>query len=209
MIVSNKWFSAWCKWTGFQYEPIRNIVRLTTPSSSQPPGEIDNKDIVLSPRPPIPPGLPLSASELDSLVPLRDGLVEKTHYWALAEPTWQLLAAWHGVKGPVVERRFVRTGHNLSRVELDARQMHCLVALDAAEDEEMSASEEEADAGEKSTPGKPKASTSAALFRGRGAVPGAARASCAWALLPFTERCTGANALRQAVEELGASDRDL
>jgi hypothetical protein len=88
-LVSAEWFTAWCHYTGYAYDPVS---RKLAPSIGQDqpgprPGPIDNSNLVDVDAG---PG-DLDAEELAAAVPLRAGLVERSDFWALHEATWNFL----------------------------------------------------------------------------------------------------------------------
>lgn len=48
--VSGKWFSQWCQYSGFEYDPSRKKARLVVQQQPGPrPGPIDNSDLLSDP----------------------------------------------------------------------------------------------------------------------------------------------------------------
>uniref|UniRef100_A0A1D2AEX7 ubiquitinyl hydrolase 1 n=1 Tax=Auxenochlorella protothecoides TaxID=3075 RepID=A0A1D2AEX7_AUXPR len=131
-LVGNRWFTAWCQHTGFTYNEARQRVSIIRPSSPGPnPGPIDNSDLLAECQHPA--QSTLDEEEAAGVTTLRSGLVEKKHFWALCEPTWELLKGWYGVAGPEIVREYMQVGLNRSRVEMDPGQLHVKVVREANE----------------------------------------------------------------------------
>jgi hypothetical protein len=142
-LISAKWFSDWCSYTGSTYDPQQR--RLLGNSSSNTnstaedmfsdsavqedkprPGPIDCTDL-LDPAPT--PG-DLSPEELALIAPLRPGLKEKEDFWILHEATWQLLKNWYGcTANSEIFREYIPVGGIQRRLEVHHDQWH-VKALD-------------------------------------------------------------------------------
>lgn len=88
-----RWFNAWCRHTGFEYDADRQRVTITKPSDPGPtPGPIDNADLLAEEQRPSKSAL--TEEEAATVSTLRAGLVEKRDFWAFAPRTWDLLKQW-------------------------------------------------------------------------------------------------------------------
>ena len=102
-LISSTWFTAWCNYTGYAYDPQkRTLLNQTKPAivsaeddddeheAAPCPGPLDSTDLL----DPLAPPNDLNTDEFNAAAPLRPGLKEREDFWILHEATWQLLKGW-------------------------------------------------------------------------------------------------------------------
>ena len=97
---ARRWFTSWCRHSGFAYNPAEGSRKPEIRPLVQPgpePGPVDNSDLLTAQgdaSAPLPARPDLSAQELQSVAVLRPGLLDKQDFWIVSEPTWSLFTQW-------------------------------------------------------------------------------------------------------------------
>lgn len=128
-IVSNRWFSSWCKYSGYlTYVAGGGVVSDETGDEAKAaatdvearPGPIDNSDILdtdSSHRG------SLTIEEFESVGVMKEGLKEQKDFWVFHKSAWLLLKEWYGVRGgSEIRRTYLLSSIDIP--ELDAYQWH-------------------------------------------------------------------------------------
>ena len=130
-IVSNRWFSSWCKFSGYSTNNVAGggVVssditgdedKAAATDVEARPGPIDNSDILdadSSHRG------SLTVEEFESVGVMKEGLKEQKDFWVFHKSAWLLLKEWYGVlAGSEIRRTYLLS--SIDTPELDAYQWH-------------------------------------------------------------------------------------